>query len=270
MPLRGGHHFDVVPVDSVARGTTLALVDALRDRNGTGGVRAIRQLASSDHHPLTLGRALDLTTIARRRQYARSDDLFERWVLVHLDSVLAERAAEHDPWLPAARRVLRTLRDVLSGFDPDVHLPRGIRDRVGDALSRRVQKASKALGTAARTLGRIEEMLRAYQPFVWDDDFVFRTDATRAATAMLDPEERALFGFDVDTLDWRHYWLEVQIPGLDRWSLPLLRGEQPPEDPPFALEPPLCAVGTSDFEHTPAPMFGAFEETAAPLGEDTE
>lgn len=252
MPFRAEHHFDVVPVDSVARGTVLAIAEALREGASGGGVRAVRQLASSDCNPLTLGRALDLTTLARRRQYARSADPFERFVLAHLDSVLAGHPAGEDPWLPAARKATRALRDALVAFDPEIHLPRALRGRFGDALAKHAQKAGKALGTASRTIARVEDMLRVYRPFVWDDDLVFRTDAIRAATSLLDDDERALFGFDVETIDWRRYWLEVQIPGLDRWSLPLLRGERPPEDPPFALVPALGVIAGPDAER-PAP-----------------
>lgn len=251
MPFQPHHRFDIVPVDSVARGLTLALADALAADEGSsgagggaagggaGGVRSVWHLASSDHNPMTLGRALDLSTLARRRQYAKSDDPFERFVLGNLDSVLAERSASEDPWLPAARKATRALRDVLVAFDPEHHLPRGLRDRLGGALAERARRTAKALGTTSRTLGQIEQMLRSYQPFVWDEDLVFRTDRVRAASAMLDDEERALFGFDVHAIDWRSYWLDVQMPGLDRWSLPLLRGERVPEDEGAALDRPL-------------------------------
>ena len=244
MPFQPDHHFDVVPVDSVARGTTLALVHALREpaseiARGARAVRSVWQLASSDHNPLTLGRALDLSTLARRRQYGKSDDPFERFVLFHLESVLASRSAEEDPVLPAARKATRALRDALVAFDPEHYLPKGLRERFGDTLAKKAQRAAKSLGNTSRTIGQVEQMLKVYQPFVWDDDLVFRTDTVREASATLDDEERELFGFDVHRVDWRRYWLEVQIPGLDRWSLPLLRGERAPEDPPFEIAPGL-------------------------------
>ncbi|UJR81046.1 SDR family oxidoreductase [Sandaracinus amylolyticus] len=238
MPFSPKHHFDVVPVDSVARGTTLALVSALRERDARG-VRGVWQLASSDHNPLTLGRALDLSTLARRRQYAKSDDPFERFVLAHLESVLASRSASDDLVLPTARKATRALRDALVAFDPEHYLPSSLREKLGEGLAKRAQRAAKTLGNTSRTIGQVEQMLRVYQPFVWDDDLVFRTDTVREASAMLSDEDRALFGFDVHTIDWRRYWLEVQIPGLDTWSLPLLKGERAPEDPACVITPGL-------------------------------
>jgi long-chain acyl-CoA synthetase len=234
VPFRPKNHFDVVPVDTVARGMTLALTDALHDR--TAGVRAIWQLGSSDHNPLTIGRALDLSTIARRRTYTKSNDPFERFVLAHLDSVPMNRSAEDDPILPAARKATRMLRDVLVEFDPEHYLPRSLRERFGEDLSKKLRKAAKTLGTTSRTLGQIEQMLRVYQPFVWEDDLVFQTARARNATAMLSEEEKSAFGFDAFTIDWRSYWIDVQMPGLDKWSLPLLRGERAPLDPAFPLD----------------------------------
>jgi long-chain acyl-CoA synthetase len=263
MPFRAKNRFDVVPVDAVARGICVVTSEAL-EAGSEAGIRSIRHLASSDHNPLTLGRALDLTSLAHRRNYAASEDPFERLVLAHFDSVLHERPAATDPWLPAARKATRALRDALVAFDPDVHLPRTLRDRFGDSLAKRAQKTAKAVGTASRTIGQIEEMLRVYQPFVFDEDLVFRTDEIRRATAMLDDEERALFGFDADRIEWRGYWLDVQMPGLAKWSLPLLRGERAPEDPEVPLDRPLRALEGGDRPrrpvHAPEPRPEAAEE----------
>jgi len=268
LPVRPKLHFDIVPVDTVARGMTLALAEALREHD-TRGVRSIWHLASSHENPLTFGRALDLATLARRRQYAKSDDPFERLVLTNLESVLAETPAAEDWILPAAKKLTRSLRDALVGFDPELHLPRSFREGFGEALAKRAQKTGKALGTASRTIGQVSEMLRAYQPFVWDDDLVFRTDAARTATALLSAEERALFGYDAHEIDWRHYWLDVQVPGLDRWSLPLLRGEKVPEDPASPLAPAIAAVLASE-SSAPAPRRASGSVTEDARGDDAE
>lgn len=230
MPFAPDHVFDVVPVDSVARGTTLVLAHVL-----AGSAERVYHLASGDVNPFTLGRALDLTSIARRRQYARSDDPLERLVLRHLDSVIHGVAPEDDPILPAARSVTRFARDLAVSFDPDLHLPSGLRARFGGRLATFAQKAGKSLGTTSRTLGQVAEMLRLYQPFIFDHDPHFRTEHVRHAAAALSESERASFDPDVASIEWRSYWLDVQIPGLDKWSLPLLRGERPDDDPPFDL-----------------------------------
>lgn len=243
MPFAPDHVFDVVPVDTVARSTTLVLALLLE-----GQAERIYQVASGTENPFTLGRALDLTSLARRRQYARSDDPLERLVLQHLDSVISGTAPQEDPVLPTARTAARMARDVLIAFDPEIHLPEVIRSRFGARLATFAQKAGKSLGTTARTLGQVAEMLRLYQPFIFDHDPHFRTDNVQRGMEMLSSEERTSFGHDVASIDWRSYWLEVQIPGLDRWSLPLLRGERPENDPPFDLGRALAAVGAEPTE----------------------
>lgn len=240
LPFQGEHVLDVVPVDTVARGITLSLAEMFAGRTRHGDVV---QLASGDHNPFTLRRCVDLTALARRRQYQTSQDLFERLVLAHLDSVATGRPAESDALVPAARTVTKAARDLLVAFDPDAHLPGAIRERFGATLGRWAQKAGKELGTASRTLGQVDEMLRLYQPFVYDHDPRLVTERVRAWTAALEASERAELGYDTESIDWRDYWMNVQIPGLDTWSLPALRGERAPEDPPFEIGSSISEVG---------------------------
>lgn len=243
MPFRGEHVLDVVPVDSVARGLTLSLAELFR-----GGVvhGDVVQLASGDHNPFTLRRCVDLTALARRRQYQKSEDVFERLVLAHMDSAVTGRPPHADALVPTARAATKAARDMLVSFDPDTHLPASLRERFGEKLGRWAQRTAKQLGTTSRTLAQVEEMLKLYQPFVFDHDPRLVTERVRGWTAALDPKERDELGFDTDSIDWRDYWMNVQIPGLDTWSLPALRGERAPEDPPFELGAAIREVGVRE------------------------
>ena len=236
MPFRGEHVLDVVPVDSVARGLVLSLAELFEGRLAHADVV---QLASGDHNPFTLSRCVDLTALARRRQYQKSEDLFERLILAHLDSATTGRSPETDALLPAARSATKSARNFLVAFDAETHLPEAIRSRFGSTLTKWAQRAGKEMGTASRTLGQVEEMLKLYQPFVFDHDPRLVTERVRGWTAALDPIEKDELGFDTESIDWRDYWMNVQIPGLDTWSLPALRGERAPEDPPFDLGRPI-------------------------------
>jgi nucleoside-diphosphate-sugar epimerase len=259
VPFAEEHCFDVVPVDSVARGTILALAELL------GGEHArVYQLASGDTNRITFGRAVDLTALVRRRQYQRSDDPFERLILSHLDSVTHDRAAAEDPWLPAAKKLTRGVRDLFSAFKAEHHLPASLRERWGAEITKLVHRQAKEWGSASRTIGQVVEMLRLYQPFVFDNDLELETRQVRRATDRLDDEERALFGWDLASLDWRDYWMNVHMPGLDKWSLPLMRGERIPEDPPFALG---CELDEHSALRDEAPRASAREEWSARHGE---
>ena len=49
--------------------------------------------------------------------------------------------------------------------------------------------------------------------------FWMAVSAACALTERLDRDELPLFGFDVDDLDWRHYYINVQVPGLETITL---------------------------------------------------
>lgn len=240
VPMRADNTFDVVPVDTVARGMTLAIGDALADRGAP-----IWQLASGDHHRFTFDRALDLTALKVRRGYVPSGvSPLERALLTHLDSTALDEGADRSVLLPAAAKATRWLRDTLRRFDGEKHLPASVRQDDRARWHARVQDASLKMNKTSRLLESVEALWKSYQPFIHDHDYRFSTRTVRARTAELEPRERAELGWDLETLCWRTYWMDVEIPGLDAWSLPLLYGKEAPEDEPVDLggDPPSVAA----------------------------
>ncbi len=228
-PSQPKHRFDVVPVDTVARGTMLVLAAHLRDE-----ADAVYQLGSSDTNPLTFERAIDLTALGARRMHSSEEaSPVARYFLKYLDAVPRDAARDPFPSLALLRKTAQVARDRLRAIAPADVLPPSLHARFGETLDQRMKSASMDFRNVDRMLSRVQEMLRVYQPFIHDNDYVFRTDRIRALSAALDDEERSLFGWNIQSLDWRAYWLDVHVPGLERWSLPLLRNERVPDDPPF-------------------------------------
>ena len=231
VPIRADNCFDVVPVDSVARGMTIAVADALMDR-----AAPVYQLASGDHNRFTFGRALDLAALKVRKGYAPSgSSALERLLLTHLDAVASDHGADRSFFVPAAERTTKWLRDTLIKTDTKKYLPKALGEEKRSEIAMRVQRAGMRMNLTHKTVRSIENMWKMYQPFIHDHDYLFRTDAVRDRTHALSPDERAKFGWDMTALDWRHYWMEVEIPGLDKWSLPIIRNEPVPEDDGFDL-----------------------------------
>ena len=238
VPMRAESCFDVVPVDTVARGMTVIVADALADR-----AHPVYHLASGDHARFTFGRALDLTALTVRKGYTPSGvSAIERALLTHLDTTALDHGADRSFLVPAAQRATKWLRDTFTRFDPERHLPGAVDEETKSELKDRVQKASLRLNKTSMLLKSIDTMWKSYQPFIHDYDYRFVTTNVRARTAELRDEERARLGWDLDGFDWRRYWMDVEIPGLDKWSLPLLRGKDAPEDEGFELggDPPLA------------------------------
>ena len=82
----------------------------------------------------------------------------------------------------------------------------------------------KPLVKAERDLGRIENLIELYEPFILHNEHVFESENARLLSAALSPDERALFAFDPESIDWWDYWINIHIPALRRWTYPLIEG----------------------------------------------
>lgn len=244
-PARTTNVFDIVPVDTVARSMVVVVAEALRDR-----AAAVYQCGSSAINPFTFRRAVDLTGLGIRRMYAKRGDDFEKKVLSKLDPICMEPDPNEVFGHRRMRLVARATRNFLRKFKLQENVSPKLYDKIdGPKLDEKLRKFSMDCRSTDRKLGQVDDMLRVYLPFVNEIAYVFRTDNLVAATERMNEEERALFGFDVADICWRHYWVNIQVPGLDKWSLPLLRNEKVPDDPP--LEETAAPDETDDNESAP-------------------
>ena len=62
------------------------------------------------------------------------------------------------------------------------------------------------------------------RPFIYANDFSFEADRILLLDAALPADEREDFGYDDSSIDWPHYWIDVHIPALRKWSYPLIEG----------------------------------------------
>ena len=80
------------------------------------------------------------------------------------------------------------------------------------------------LARAERDLIRAEKLIELYEPFILHNEHVFESENARLLSAALPPEERLVFGFAPESIDWWDYWINVHIPALRRWCYPLMEG----------------------------------------------
>jgi len=215
LPAVPEHRFDVVPVDYVARGMLVTLSAALQRR-----APRVVQLASGDVHPLSFERTIELTGLGLRRFVRKGGGTpMERRWFRHLDPV-AGRGGWFAPfelrqWVPT---VAEGVDDLL-----ERELPESVDSFLGSL--------KKKLKRTQSDLDQIDDMLELYTPFISRYDWEFETTAARALSADLPEAERDL-GFDIQEINWREYWVDVEFPGLMKWSIPILRGKEVPMDPP--------------------------------------
>jgi len=236
-PARSDHRFDVIPVDTVARSMMLVAAAALRDEADD-----VYQLGSSAINPLTFRRAIELTNLGVRRMHAKSGESWKERVMLKNMDVIPIGADEEPPFsVGHIRRTAQATRDLIRKVNLKRDLPPTLYDKIGDKLNAKLKSWSMSCRNADRKMGRVQDMLRLYRPFIHDHDYAFCADRIQGLSDKLGDTERELFAYDVDSLDWRHYWLKVQVPGLEKWCLPTLDGGEIPQDDAL---PPAATQGT--------------------------
>ncbi|MGE0706818.1 MAG: SDR family oxidoreductase [Planctomycetota bacterium] len=218
LPAREDLVLDVVPVDAVARGLTLACAAALDDPPATPRVL---HLGSSARNPFPVRRVIELTALEHRRATAETRGPFRAGELLRLDAAASSEAL-YRAQVPLARRLLRGGERLLARA----------AERLGDGtLGERLREGARQARAAARGFEAVEEAVERFRPFVLEHDQVFQGDAVEALSARLDLRADAAFRWDVGELRWERYWPEVHLPGLRRWVYPRIEGKRVPEEP---------------------------------------
>ena len=199
---------DVIPVDMVSRGMTL-IAAALVARRHT----RLYQLATSAINPVNMGRSIELTGLAHRKHY-RSSQSVENWLKVKFETIPVSKQRYERLSIPMQKAVV-------SGIN-----------RAATTL--RLKKAPFA--KAERDLIRAEKLIELYEPFILHNEHVFECENARLLSAALPPEERELFDFRPEAVDWWDYWINVHIPALRRWCYPLMEGRPLETREPRALD----------------------------------
>ncbi|HEX8872504.1 MAG TPA: SDR family oxidoreductase, partial [Candidatus Acidoferrum sp.] len=188
---------DVIPVDMVTRGMTLIAGALVRRRNAR-----LYQLATSAINPVNMGRSIELTGLAHRKHYKAQQGL-DHWLKVKLETISVSKQRYERMSIPMQKAVVSRINKVAASL----HLTK------------------PPLAKAERDLIRAEKLIELYEPFILHNEHVFECENTRLLSAALPPEEKQLFDFSPETIDWWDYWINIHIPALRRWCYPLMEGK---------------------------------------------
>jgi thioester reductase-like protein/phosphoserine phosphatase len=187
---------DVIPVDMVCRGMTLIAAAVIARRHAR-----LYQLATSAINPVNMGRSIELTGLAHRKHY-RTQQGIEHWLKVKFETIPVSKQRYERLSIPMQKAVVSRINRA--------------------AVSLHMRKAP--LAKQERELIRAEKLIELYEPFILHNEHVFECENARYLSALLSPEERALFDFAPEAIDWWDYWINVHIPALRRWCYPLMEG----------------------------------------------
>jgi len=199
---------DVIPVDMVSRGMTLIASAVVARRHAR-----LYQLATSAINPVNMGRSIELTGLAHRKHY-RTTQSIDSWLKVKFETIPVSKQRYERLSIPMQKAVISSINRA--------------------AISLRMKKPP--LARAERDLIRAEKLIELYEPFILHNEHVFECENARLLSATLPPEERALFDFAPESIDWWDYWINVHIPALRRWCYPLMEGRPLESREPRSLD----------------------------------
>ncbi len=207
---------DLVPVDLVAAGLVAIAAELVGGRSPSRS-RAYH-LASGDSNPFYVRRAVELTGLYRRRFYkgrAEGNELMNE-VRARFEPYSVSKRHYQTFSAPAFGRLAREAARLLREEGPRWGAPRlgALAGRIADGLDEAEWK-----------LGQVEALFELYLPFVWDNRYIFSCAHLRALHSRLSPRDREWLPWDPERIDWRRYWLDVHMKGLEEWVFPALEEE---------------------------------------------
>ncbi len=132
----------------------------------------------------------------------------------------------HFPSLPTTVRVLSPEESRLRGQRQQLTINRlqqwltalrRLMEHSGIPGARRVRRlASQLRQTGLKVMIR-DQALELYQPFMHDNRFIFENENMRAAYQKLSEKDRELLPWIPDQIDWRDYWVNQEIAGVQKW-----------------------------------------------------
>lgn len=214
-PVRHDLILDVIPVDYAAAGVLAVTAQACVEEP-----ELVHHLCSGDSNPSRLGRLVDLLGLYKRKHFQNKEGgarlLNEIAARMEAQVVSPEGFERYS--LPMLNKATRKLTEALDELPPQ---------RLGP-FGRLVEQVREAVDRFEAFSREGEEQYHTFKPFIVDNGYIFRADHTRALFERFPPGERELLPWAPESIDWYHYWLNVHLPGLERWVFPKLEeGDKP-------------------------------------------
>jgi long-chain acyl-CoA synthetase len=209
---------DLIPVDLVAAGILGVAGAACAGRLP----HRVFQLASGDVNPFYVRRSVELVALYKRRKMDErvaegKRSAFENWIDTFLEPYPASKELYFVSSTPFFRAAAKGMRKLIADRGASWGAPR---------TTALLARADQALESVDRQLAMLETTWDLFLPFVAGERFIFQCKHTRALWAQLSEEDRARLPWDPEAIDWRRYWMEVHMRGLEQWVFPTLEEER--------------------------------------------
>lgn len=201
----GSTSLDIIPVDMVAAGMIGSLAELL-----DGTQKPVYHYGSSDSNLCSMQRFLELIGLYKRKLVF---DGKKTKVFDYVSAYFEPRGLTKKEY---EQRGAHALAGAMRGVG-------GVLKKTGvGPLASVFKPVSKALLAAAKTEDKTGDVMDLFVPFTCEKEYVFSCANTRAMFDRMPPEERELFEWWPEKIDWRQFMFDVHLPGLDKWVMPLI------------------------------------------------
>jgi long-chain acyl-CoA synthetase len=196
-------------VDMVASAVLAVTAETL-----VGEPELVFQVSSGDTNPSRLGRLVDLLGLFKRKHFRgkSTGSRFVNEIAARMEAQAVKPEAFEKYSLPLLHKATKKLSETLDK----------ITARKVGPFAPFVSQTKDAVERFEAFTREGEEHYNTFRPFIVDNNYVFRADNTRALFARLEPEGQRLLVFEPEAIDWYHYWLDIHLPGLQKWVFPKL------------------------------------------------
>jgi long-chain acyl-CoA synthetase len=219
----GNHEtiLDVVPVDFVSSATIAATAQLLSSPESR-----VYQVATGDTNPTSVAECVNFLGLYKRRyakrlhQQGKISSLQMRAMSVS-EPITVSRQRYETTGTPMLQQLIQGTRRILEKMEPERYGP----------LAPTVAQARKTIQEQESKLEKVKETFELFMPFVWENRYIFSTKNTRALFDGMNEADRALLPFHPEALNWLDYWMDIHLPGLEKWVFPSLEEEGPKRAP---------------------------------------
>src|SRR5438552_2681961 len=171
--------------------------------------------------PFYVRRSVELVALYKRRKMDErvaegKRSAFENWIDTFLEPYPASKELYYASSAPLFRAAAKGLRKLIAERGASWGAPR---------TTALLARADQALEGVDRQLAALEMTWDLFLPFVAGERFIFQCKHTRQLWAQLSEDDRAKLPWDPEAIDWRRYWMEVHMRGLEEWVFPGLEEE---------------------------------------------
>ncbi|HEX8436388.1 AMP-binding protein [Archangium sp.] len=204
---------DIIPVDQVAGATIGITAHCMQVEE-----RRVYNLASGDVNPFYASRSIELVGLYRRRYYRNKEtgNTLMNELRSRIEPVPVSRKTFENFSAPMFVKGARFLRQVIDEVKPAWGAP---------AVQALLERAKGTLDEVENQALSLTGLIELFLPFLYDNRYVFRCDNTRSVYARMAHHDRIRIPWAPEAIDWRTYFLDTHLPGLEKWVFPGLEEE---------------------------------------------